>query len=361
MIHIFIGTKAQLIKMAPVMKEFSQKSVDYNYISTGQHKETIKDILDNFNIKGPDICLYSGKDINSVFSMVLWSVGILLKIMFNKKKIFRNDKGGIVLVHGDTLSTVLGALAGKLSGLKVGHVESGLRSFNLFQPFPEEIFRLLSFRLSDIMFCPGKAATKNLEKHKGKKINTEMNTLYDSLRYCMPGLKKITDVDIPENKYAVATLHRYENIKNETTLNKITDLLIKISKKIKIIFILHKITEKKMLEFSLLDKLRRNNNIELRPRYDYFRFIKLIENSEFVISDGGSNQEECSYLGKPVIIFRNVTERNEGIDINAVVSKLDPSIVQNFVDNYSKYRHLPFSSTNRPSEIIANYCIDNYN
>ncbi|MCK5761111.1 MAG: hypothetical protein KAH33_07445, partial [Candidatus Delongbacteria bacterium] len=102
MIHIILGTKAQLIKMAPIMKRLHDQGIEYNYISTGQHKATIDDILNNFSIKQPDNILYDGKDITSVISMFFWSFKIIFKALYNRKKIFRNDKNGIVLVHGDT-------------------------------------------------------------------------------------------------------------------------------------------------------------------------------------------------------------------------------------------------------------------
>jgi len=358
MIHIVLGTKAQLIKIAPVMKKLTMSDIDYNYISTGQHKDTIEDILLNFEIKKPDHHIYQGKDITSIFSMLLWSIKILIVSFIKRKEIFRNDKKGIILVHGDTLSTVLGALMGKFAGLKVGHVESGLRSFNIYQPFPEEIFRLITFRLSDVMFCPGDWAVNNLNNYSGVKINTHVNTLYDSLKFAGPAVAEINDVLIPGHKFAIVTLHRFENVKNKQILTKIVDLLDMVSKEIGLIFILHKITEKKLIKYGLLDRLQTNQRIELRQRYDYFRFIKLISASEFVISDGGSNQEECYYLGKPVLLFRNVTERNEGLGQNAVISKFDENIISNFVRNYTNLKGKVQNIEKSPSDVIIDYCID---
>jgi UDP-N-acetylglucosamine 2-epimerase (non-hydrolysing) len=359
MIHIVLGTKAQLIKMAPIMKKLTLKGVEYNFISTGQHKETIDDILTNFDIKKPDSQLYDGRDITSIFSMLIWSFKILLGSFFKRRELFRNDKNGIILVHGDTLSTVLGALMGKFTGLKVGHVESGLRSFNIFQPFPEEIFRKITFRLSDVMFCPGDWAVNNLTKYKGIKINTEINTLYDSLSFAGPSIDKISDIEIPSEKFAIVTLHRFENVKNKEILEKITGLLEIISQKINLIFILHQLTEKKLIRYGLMDRLKSNPKIEMRKRYDYFRFIKLITFSEFVISDGGSNQEECSYLGKPVLLFRNVTERNEGLGKNAVLSMFDLSIINDFLENYENRKGIQLEFKKSPTDIILDYCIDN--
>ncbi len=358
MIHFVIGTKAQLIKTAPVMKELTIRGIKYNYISTGQHRETIDDILANFSIKEPDHKLYDGKDIISVGQMILWSFKLLYKAFKSRKEIFGNDKKGIVLVHGDTLSTVIGALMGKFAGIKVGHIESGLRSFNVLQPFPEEIFRLMTFRLSDVMFCPGSRAISNLKKYKGIKIDTGMNTLFDSLKEAEPAIDALSNVVIPKERYAVATLHRFENVRDRKHLEKIVRLIEKISKKIKIVFILHKITEKKLNRYGLIKRLQILPGLELRQRYDYFRFIKLIKNSSFVISDGGSNQEECFYLGKPVLLFRNVSERNEGLGENAVLSGFDTAVIENFTDNYSAYAKDPVTAEKKPSSIIADYCVD---
>ncbi len=356
MIHVVIGTKAQLIKMAPILKTFQQEHIDYNHISTGQHQATMDDILANFGLKKPDYVLYKGKDITSVVKMFVWLMSNLFKTILHRQKIFKSDKHGIVLVHGDTFSTLLGAMMGKLAGLKVAHVESGLRSFNLFHPFPEEITRILTFRLSDYMFCPGEWAEKNLAKYKGIKINTQINTLYDSLRFALPAIENISDVSIPKHKYGIVTLHRFENLYNYDALNQVISIVEKISQKKFLLFILHKPTKKKLIKFDFYHRLKNNPNIEFRERYDYFKFIKLILTAEFVVSDGGSNQEECYYLGKPILLLRKASERNEGLGENCVLSQYDMSIINDFIDNVSQYsfdfKKLPVS----PSKMIVEAC-----
>lgn len=357
MIHIIIGTRAQLIKMAPIMVELQNQKIDYNFIFLAQHKETIDSMIDMFNIKKPDIII--GKldtDITSSTKMAFWSLKVLFQSLKDKKKIFRGDKKGIVLVHGDAPPAFLGALMSKFSGLKVGHVESGLRSFNLFNPFPEEIIRILTFKLTDYYFCPGDWALDNLKKHNGIKVNTEQNTLLDSLILAKKNQKKIK-VDIPKEKYAVVTTHRFETITNKKKFEDMIGMIIEISKKIKLLFILHPPTRKKLEEYNLTQKLQQEKNIELRPRYDYFEFIKLIDNSEFVMTDGGSNQEECFYLGKPCLILRNETERKEGLgkDENAVISKFDSKIINDFVDNYKRCKISPNKKEKKsisPSKMI---------
>ena len=248
-------------------------------------------------------------------------------------------------------------MMGKLAGLKVAHVESGLRSFNLFHPFPEEMTRILTFKLSDYMFCPGKWAENNLLKYKGIKINTQINTLYDALMFALPAIEKISDIKIPEKNYGIVTLHRFENIYTYDALKRVVSLVETISQKKYVLFILHKPTKNKLIKFDLYHRLENNPNIEFRKRYDYFKFIKLILKADFVVSDGGSNQEECYYLGKPIILLRKATERNEGIGENCVLSQYDVNIVNEFIDNIEKYtlkkRNLSFS----PSKIIVD-CLE---
>ncbi len=353
MIHIILGTKAQLIKMAPVMVELQKQKINYNFIFTGQHKETIDILLNNFKIKKPDYVLYSEKDITGIFQMALWITKILFQTLKNKKKIFKKDKNGIVLVHGDTFSTLLGALMGKISKLNIAHIESGLRSFNLLNPFPEEITRILVFKLSNYYFCSGEWALNNLRKYKGKKINTKENTLFDSLALAIKNGED-KKIDIPGGKYVVFTIHRFENIFNKKRFEKIIDIVENISKNFKVLFILHPPTKKKLQKYNFLSRLKQNDNIDLRQRYNYFDFIGLINNSEFVVTDGGSNQEECFYLGKPCILLRHKTERKEGLEENVVLSKFNKKIIKDFIDNYEKYKIKTLDLKISPSRLIVN-------
>ena len=356
MIHVIIGTKAQLIKMAPILKTLKERSIDYNYITTGQHRETIDDILSNFDIKDADYSLYTGKDITSVIQMFFWATRNIFHTLRKRKEIFKNDHNGIVLVHGDTFSTLLGAIMGKIAGLKVAHIESGLRSFNLLHPFPEELTRILTFRLSDYMFCPDDRAVANLEKYDGKKINTEYNTLLDALHIALPVISHIDDVAIPNKPYGVVTLHRFENIRNHAAMRRIIELVEQIAHHRNLVFILHKPTEIKLRKFGFYTRLKNNPNIELRERYDYFRFIRLIIDAELIVSDGGSNQEECHYLGKPVILLRKATERHEGLGRNCVLSLYDSAIIDDFVNNLDRHTFKPLQLTHSPSGIIVDYC-----
>lgn len=359
MIHFVIGTKAQLIKMAPVMCALRDSGVEYNYISTGQHRDTMDEILSNFDLRGPDRTLYSGADIVSIPSMFLWALRILWITAFRRRDVFLEDKKGVVLVHGDTFSTLLGAIMAKLGGLSVGHVESGLRSFNLFHPFPEELTRLAVFRLSDVMFCPDENAKLNLEKYSGRKVVTQGNTLKDSLRNVLNRISESDSLETPAT-FGIVTLHRFENLRNRAALLRVVELVEEVANYHKLLFILHKPTERKLNRFGFYQRLKDNPNIELRPRYDYLDFMRLTAKSSFVVSDGGSNQEECSYLGKPILLLRNATERQEGLGRNCLLSGYDVSKVVQFARDIERYKVAPATSEANPSLEIAQYCISRF-
>ena len=340
--------------MAPIMLEFDKQKIPYKFIFTGQHKETINKLELDFKIRKPDFVLYDGPDITSIFKMIIWACKITTKAILNKKKFFGKTKNGIVLVHGDTFSTLVGAIIGKLAGFKVGHVEAGLRSFNLRDPFPEELIRVIVFRMADYFFCPGNWALKNLKKYSGKKINLHNNTLQDSLSLALISVNN-TKSNIPEEPYCVCSIHRFENIFNKNKLKDIVDKIEKISKDFPVVFILHMPTKKKLNEFNLLVNLKSNKNIELRNRCGYFDFIKLINSSRFLISDGGSNQEETYYLGLPVLLFRNATERKEGLGKNAFLSHLSEKKINYFLKNINKFRTNKINIIESPSSIAVEF------
>ena len=352
MIHVFIGTKAQLIKMAPVMVELQQRGIPYNFIFSGQHQATVQNIRDEFGIKDPDITLYSGRDITGILQMLVWSLRIISFSLKNRQQVWQGDRNGIVLNHGDTFSTLLGSLLARLAGQRSAHVESGLRSFDLLQPFPEEITRILTFKLSNIYFAPGEWALSNLGKYSGVKIDTVHNTLLDSLRLSEQAIDSAA-IDIPCNKFAVASIHRFENIFSRGQMTTIVNILEKMSTEIRVLFILHKPTEQKLAEFGLMERLESNPNIELRPRYSYFQFVKLIKHAAVVVTDGGSNQEECHYIGKPCIIMRSTSERKEGIGHNATICNYEYEEVARVLSNLKRYEHAPEKESVSPSRIIV--------
>ena len=347
-----IGTRAQLIKTAPVMKEMEERKIDYTFIYTAQHKETIDGIIKNFGIKNPDINLGTNKEAKTIRLFGKWMFRMLSVLIFKRKKLI--PRAGLMITHGDTATCVWGAMLGKLTGCKVMHLESGLRSFNLLKPFPEEIIRLITFRLTDVYVCPNKWALNNLKNYGGIKINTEMNTQYDSVMLVLKNLNKIK-VDLPNGKFCVVSIHRFEHIFDKKKFSEIIRIVDKVSKKMLVIFVLHPATVKQIDNLGYRERLESNKNIILNKRLPFFEFIKMVYKTEYVITDGGSNQEELYYLGKPTLILRDVTERTEGLGKNAVLAKFDDKVIDGFICNYSKYKTNEIKVKNQPSKIIVNW------
>ncbi len=358
MIHVILGTKAQLVKMAPVMAELQRRDQPYNFIFTGQHQETMDALRGNFAVKAPDVVLYRGRDITSVGRMLLWMLRILAQSMVQRRRIFAGDSGGgLVLVHGDTFSTLLGALMGRLAGHRVAHVESGLRSFRLFHPFPEEITQLATFCLAQVYFCPGEWAVGNLSRFRGVKVDTRFNTLLDSLRNALQA-PPCKNLDVPDERYCIATMHRFENLYSREVVLRNIELIEIAAERLRVLFIMHPVTRKKLSQFGILSRLESHPNIQLRPRYDYFGFMQLVGRAEFMISDGGSNQEECFYLGKPCLLLRKATERHEGIGRNVVLSHYDHKVFEDFVTSYPDFAFPGTLEGCSPSAQICDYLQD---
>ena len=359
MIYVILGTRAQLVKMAPVINLIEAKNWPIKLIHTGQHKESIDEICHDFKISADWHLLYRKSDeVKTISHALKWLTFLITKIIFKPLSLLPGaDKSSnnIILVHGDTFSTVIGALLGKRLGIKVGHIESGLRSFNLFNPFPEEINRLITFRLMDIAFCPGQWAIDNLKKYNIKKINTINNTLLDSLRIAYASEAE-SGYMIPQHEYAVVSIHRFENIFLKKTFETIINQLLDISKEIHLVFILHPSTLKRLIKTGLITRIQNNKNISLRDRTGYFNFVKLISSCKFVITDGGSNQEELSYLNKPTFLMRKTTERQEGLNKNVFLGKLSKHSLVSFIDqidNIERTKSILSQTPNSPSEIIC--------
>jgi UDP-N-acetylglucosamine 2-epimerase (non-hydrolysing) len=243
---------------------------------------------------------------------------------------------------------------GKFAGCKVGHLESGLRSFNIFEPFPEEISRIITFLLSDIYFCPGQWAVDNLKHFHGIKVNIEMNPMYDGVMYALKHGNKIS-FGFQRFKYVIVSIHRYENIFTSRLTEQIVPILKDASKKWKMVVALHPSTRKRLQSLGIFERLKNNKKFVLHERFNFIDWINVCSRAEFVITDGGSNQEELSYLGIPTILFRKATERQEGLNGNIVLSEMKKEVILKFFREHKKYRR-PFMKTSCcPSQIVINF------
>jgi len=287
LIHVFIGTKAQFIKTVPVIQELQKRDIEFNFIDTGQHASITKKIRKLFNIKNPDVFLRDNEtDITKVSVAIIWFAKLFLLSLFKKKKIFNDifqGKTGICIIHGDTLSTLLSLFLAKWVGIKVAHIEAGLRSFNYINPFPEEITRIISMKFSDLLFAPSDIAYRNLYKMrvKGKIFNTKSNTVYDAIQIASSNKRR---KDLPQKPYVVLTAHRFENIYSKARMHFIFETVQKVKKNFNVIFVLHSPTEKRLERYDLLEQFRQICSI--MPMQEYFDFLHLLKESEFVMTDG---------------------------------------------------------------------------
>lgn len=360
--YFFIGTEAELIKLLPVLLEFEKQKIRYTIIASGQNNILQSNLLKLLKNQTIEILLSKDKIKQTAFGLLIWFIKTFPSAIFKLKKIFRNinrDKM-IFVIHGDTISTVMGALIAKYFGIKVAHVEAGLRSFNYFHPFPEEIDRVIASRLTSIHFCPNQWAVNNLKNKTGAKINTYQNTLFDSLKLAIKN-KTSSNIlkEIKGDKFFIFIMHRQENLFNDQLVKTLINELIQNSKKLKCVFVVHKSSKLVLEKKGLIDNLKNNSNILLTDRLNYIEFMKVLYKSEYIITDGGSNQEESYYMGKPCLILREHTERVEGLGKNVILSMNNIKIIREFTKNYKKFVRKSISTRERPSKIIANYLINN--
>ncbi len=364
-IFFFIGTEAELIKVFPVMLELKKAGRDYFVVASGQNDICKSRVLKSVNGGKVDLELSDEKNIRkSAMGLMGWYI----KTAAKAKQRFVGKFGlpnhnDIMIVHGDTISTVMGAYLGHRLGMKVAHIEAGLRSHNYLNPFPEEIDRMLVSRIADYHFAPGQYAVDNLKNAKGIVINTKVNTLIDALSYSerIKECEGVSSFINKYNNYFVCVIHRQENVSNTSFFIDMLKIVKELSKRLHCLFILHEITKKKLIRENQLDSLKDDDNFTLISRVQYFDFMKILSSAEYVITDGGSNQEELYYMGKPAFILRRNTERREGIGQNAVLlNNGDVSKVLEFAKNYKMYENVYKIDCDSPSRIIVNRLLDDY-
>lgn len=355
----FIGTEAELIKVFPVIAECQKRGDICHIIASGQNDLKRSRIMQFIKLNGKFVELSDESSIKkSAVGLFSWFLQTRKTALHMIEKHFQRDElmGQVLVVHGDTVSTFMGATIGKALKMNVCHVEAGLRSHHLFNPFPEEIDRILTSRLARVHFAPGKEAVNNLKNAKGQVVDTVYNTILDSLTISqeMPimtkGLKEIIQED-----YFVFVMHRQENLMNKDFVKQVVNRIASAAEERKCVLILHKITENTLREMGMFEPIEKNSNFILLPRVDYFDFMKLLQGAKFVITDGGSNQEELHYMGKPCLIMRKTTERQEGIGKNAIMYQGNISVITDFVENYKNYEIESLVGNESPSSIICNY------
>lgn len=350
-LNFVLGTAAELIKVYPLISLALASRLPVRVIATGQSRENF--LMQYRDLHLPEetlrFLMKNSGDLKKASSALSW----FLRAMTTSKKHFRSltlsGRRSFILVHGDTLSTLVGANLARQSKLSLVHIEAGLRSRRLLNPFPEEITRRVVSRLADYHMAPDAHAVQNLKtaRVKGEIFSTEGNTLADAVEMIASSSDEKTDIP-----FGLVNVHRFENLNSDERWSIIRDTVLRAAEKRKMIFVAHPQTLQKLET----DKKTRADflagGVEIRERMPFSEFIGLLKDSEFLISDGGSNQEECSYLGKPCLLLRLETERQEGLGTCCVLSKFDPSVIDTFLSDVSKYEHPPQTKSSSPSRRI---------
>lgn len=300
-----LGARPQFIKAASLSHEFKSRRIDEIIVHTGQHFDSnMSDVFfSELSIPLPKYNL----NIHSVSHGAM--VGRMLEEL---EKIMISEKPDWVIVYGDTNSTLAGALAAKKLGIKIAHIEAGLRSFNEFMP--EETNRVITDRISDLLLCPSKAAIKNLENEgfasmPQKKLVVTGDIMYDSVKL-FSDKSGVVENDTTTVPYIMVTIHRAENTNNRERLLSIFSALTKLAEQYVIKIVLHPRTKLKLKEFSITV----SDKIHIVDPLGYFENLSLLNGAVLLLTDSGGMQKEAYFLKKRCVTLRDETEWTELIE-----------------------------------------------
>ena len=338
-IMVVFGTRPEAIKMCPLVLEL-RKRPDNNVIVcvTGQHRQMLDQILADFNVV-PDIDLHIMKEKQTLFD-------ITINVMNGIKDVIKEVKPDIVLVHGDTSTTFATALACFYLKIPVGHVEAGLRTYNIDSPFPEEFNRQAVGIVAKYNFAPTEKAKENLIK-EGKKADTIYvtgNTAIDALKTTIKDNYYHKEFDwIGNSKLILITAHRRENIgKPMHNMFRAIRRIVEEYSNIRVIYPIHMNPAVRQIAS---EELGNCENIHIIEPLDVIDFHNFMKKSYLILTDSGGIQEEAPGLGKPVLVMRDTTERPEGIDAGTLklVGTDEDNIYSSFkvlIDNEEEYKKM---------------------
>jgi UDP-N-acetylglucosamine 2-epimerase (non-hydrolysing) len=312
-IAIILGTRPEIIKMAPVIRECQRREQDFFVLHTGQHYSYEMDrvFFEDLELPLPDYNLDVGSGDHGE------QTG---KIMAGVEKVLKKEQPEVVLVQGDTNTVMAGAIAASKLHIKVGHVEAGLRSYD--RNMPEEINRVVADHISDYCFAPTKTARSNLlaEGIADDKIsitgNTIVDSVYQNLEIARKKVRALESLGLSSREYFLATVHRAENVDDKFRLKEILRGLKRISRdfSLPVVFPVHPRTRKMVQEFGFdLDGIQAINPV------GFLEFLQLESNARLALTDSGGVQEETCILGVPCVTLRDNTERPETLEVRSNV------------------------------------------
>ena len=354
------GTRPEAIKMCPLVMEL-KKSDDIECIVclTGQHKEMLKQVMDAFGVKED----YNLDIMTNRQTLTAITISILQKI----EPILITEQPDIVLVHGDTTTSYAAALAAFYQQIPVGHVEAGLRTGDIYSPFPEEMNRLLTDRLSTIFFAPTESNRNNLFKEGIlKNVYVTGNTVIDAFSYTVKKNykyheEKLNQIDFSKKRVVLVTAHRRENLGEP--LKNICTSIDELSKEYKDVVFVYPVHLNPAVREIVFKKLENNENVLLIDPIDVLDMHNLMSQCYIVMTVSGGIQEEAPHFGKPVLVLRTETERPEAVEAGTVkVIGTDKAVIyreaKKLLDNCALYQQMsrainPYGDGKASERIVA--------
>jgi UDP-N-acetylglucosamine 2-epimerase (non-hydrolysing) len=352
---VFLGTKAQYIKTAPVLRSLDRRGVPYRLIDSGQHRALLEDLRLELDISTPAVQFGGERDVTTVPQAIGWATTIARRAV--RPRLLRRDVFGpdarMCLVHGDTPSTLLATLLARRAGLEVVHLEAGLRSRSVLHPFPEELIRIAVMRASGTLFAPNDEAVANLEAMgvRGHIVPVPGNTSVDALRASLDELPE------PASGPAVVTMHRVENLHRRSRVEGFLALVLRIAADRKVSFVVHGPTHDVLERSGRYDDLVASG-VEVVPLVPHGEFSRMLAAAPLVVTDGGSVQEECALLGVPTLLWRRRTERSDGLGENVVLSGYDRVAIESVLRDPARWRRAPrWLEGPSPAESIVDHLV----
>jgi UDP-N-acetylglucosamine 2-epimerase (non-hydrolysing) len=366
MIGVVFGTTGELIKLAPVLRRLEDRGHLPLKVSTGQQVQQIPPMLDDFGLAQPDVWLargYRGEDLERPREIPAWFARVFGSFVRRHREIAArlatDGASPLLIVHGDTMTTLAGAAMGRLMRLPVAHIEAGMRSGNWRNPFPEELNRKGTARLADIHFAPGDRAVRNLRSERigGEIVDTRHNTVADNVHDVTPRIPP--GVTAPEGAFGLVSLHRQELLYNREALSQIVHALRDSAERDRpLLFVDHPITAAAVESAGLTSAFDAKRFMRI-PRQRYFHFLSLLKASSFLVTDSGGSQEECAFIGHPCLIHRAVTEHDTGLGGSVLLSRMDMGAVRRFLADPDSFRHPPVSVPESPSDRVVRFLEEN--
>jgi UDP-N-acetylglucosamine 2-epimerase (non-hydrolysing) len=353
-ILVVFGTTGELIKLAPVLLRLDEREHGYVLATTAQQVQQIPSFLKQFGLRQPDVWLArgaGGRDLQVNGDIPGWLARVTRSWLRHRGPIKNRLRGGrgrpLVLVHGDTMTTVLGSIMGRTLPATVAHIEGGLRSYDVRHPFPEELNRKAATVLSRIHYAPGSWAASNLRR--GDVVDTGSNTIRDSLELVSD---EPLAIDVPDGPFGIVSLHRFELLNSRRQLTETIEVLADAARATPLLFIDHPVTIAALERFGLT---RHFDDTRFRriPRLRFFDFVRIERRSAFVVTDSGGSQEECYYLDLPCLVHRVKTERREGLGQNAVLSAMSAEVLRDFLADPARFKRRPELTPASPSDVIV--------